>query len=306
MFTQLSRRSAQLTAGSLCVALLLGCGGGGSDTPSPSSATADAVALTETATGFTVTAQGARGVRSWSAMQFAFTANVTSGTHAGSTVSGLLLLKGETDEASGSTQVEGKLLFGTLPSGIGSASAMQARSLIAAFRTQADVLRDSLRSQIDALRDQLSVDLAAAADDAARQAAKKTFGDAFKALIVSFQQDMLALVSTLRDALTALGLDPSRRLPGGGDGSLRGHGRGGFDVAGTIAADGRISGTVTLAADQVIRVTGEKQIDGSFKGRFTGPASDDAGDWTAAALSKLMPAPEPVPTPQPPASAAAM
>jgi hypothetical protein len=156
------------------------------------------------------------------------------------------------------------------------------------------------------LRNQLKADLDAAADDVARQAAKQAFGDAFKALIDTFAQDMLAAVSTLRDALTALGLDPSRRLPGGGDRSLRNHGHGGFDVVGTIAADGRINGTIRLAADQAIQVTGEKQIDGSFKGRFTGPAGDDAGDWTAAALSKLLPGPEPVPTPQPPASAAAM
>lgn len=305
MFTQLSRRSALLAAGGLCVAVSIGCGGGG-DTTAASAPAADAVVLTETATDFTVTAQGARGARSWSAMQFAFSANVTSGTHAGSTIGGLLLLKGERDEASGSTHLEGKLLIGTLPSGIGSGSAIQARSLIAAFRSQADALRDTLRSAVEALRDQLKVDLDAAVDDAARQAAKQKFGDAFKALMLAFQQDMLALVSTLRDALTALGFDPSRRLPGGGDGGLRFHGRAGFDVTGTIAADGQISGTVTLGVDQVISVTGQKQSDGSFTGRFTGPAGDDAGDWTAAALSKVLPAPEPVPAPQPPASAAAM
>jgi len=297
-------RRMLLAAGGLSVSLLVACGGGSGADPLPA-ATVDSVSLTETATDFTVAAQHDRGSHIWSAMQFGFTANVTAGTHAGSTISGALLLKGESDE-DGGTVLEGRLLVGTLPAAIGGAGGMPARSLIADFRTRADALRITLRSQIEILHLQLKADLDAAADDAARQAAKQAFGVAFKALIDAFQQDMLALVDTLRDALTALGFDPSRRLPGGSDGSLRSHGRGGFAVAGTITADGRLSAMVTLGAGQEIQVTGQKQSDGSFSGRFTGPAGDDAGEWTATALAKALPAPEPVPAPQPPASASAM
>jgi flagellar hook-basal body complex protein FliE len=177
-----------LAAGGLSVSLLVACGGGSGADPLPA-ATVDSVSLTETATDFTVAAQHDRGSHIWSAMQFGFTANVTAGTHAGSTISGALLLKGESDE-DGGTVLEGRLLVGTLPAAIGGAGGMPARSLIADFRTRADALRITLRSQIEILHLQLKADLDAAADDAARQAAKQAFGVAFKALIDAFQQAM--------------------------------------------------------------------------------------------------------------------
>lgn len=306
MLFRLSRRQAGLAAGALTAGLLFGCGGGGTDSTA-SATTSEAVALTETATDFTVIARGAQGERAWSTMHFGFTAEVTAGTHAGSRISGLLLLRGETDETSGATDVEGRLFVGTLPfDANGAAHGQPVRLLTSQFRTQAEALRAALRAQVQKLRDQLEADLAAAVDDAARLAAKQKFSTAFQALMAKFQQDMMALVSGLRDALTALGLDPSRHLPGGRDGSWRGLGRGGFEVAGTITADGKITGTLALGDDQVIQVSGQKQADGSFKGSFAGPASDDTGNWTATSIAKAMPMPEPVPMPTPPASAAGM
>lgn len=305
--TRISRPQALMAATLLAGATLLGCGGGGGSTSSTTSA--ESVTLTETATRVTVSAAGSNGSRQWSAMHFSFTADVTAGTHAGSTISGLLLLKGEAEDddddddksnGSGATEVEGKLLIGTLPMA-GSGNAAQGLALRSAFRDQAEVLRASVRAELLKLRDQLKIDLAAAADEAAKRAAKQKFTEAFKTLLGKFQQDMAALVTQLRDQLVVLGLDPSRLLPGGRDGSRRGHGRGGFDVKGVIAADGSITGTVELGADQLIKVTGQSQADGSFKGSFTGPAADDAGTWTATAVATPT-----VPIPTPPASASGM
>lgn len=303
--TRITRRRALMTATLLSGATLLGCGGGGGSTSGTTSA--ESVTLTETATRVTISSTGSNGSRQWSAMHFNFTADVTAGTNAGSTISGLLLLKGEADDddgdasnGTGATAVEGKLLIGMLPLA-GSGNAAQGLALRSAFRDQSELLRANVRADLLKLRDQLKTDLAAAADDAAKQAAKQTFTDAFKALLGKFQQDMAALVMQLRDQLVALGLDPSRLLPGGRDGSRRGHGRGGFDVKGVIAADGGITATVELGDEQVIKVTGRSQVDGSFKGSFTGPAADDAGTWTAMAVTGPT-----VPIPTPPASASGM
>ena len=299
--TRCTRRRALMATTLLGSAVLYGCGGGGSN-DSTATAQADSVILTESATRVTISSSSARGSHQWSAMQFTFAANVTAGTHTGSTISGLLLLKGESDDdddatGTGATELEGKLLIGTLPA-TGNANAAQGQALRSAFRDQAETLRTAVKAELVKLRDQLKADLAAATDDAARQVAKDRFTAAFKAVLDKFQQDMAALVAQLREQLVALGLDPSRFLPGGKDGSKRGHGRGGFEVKGTIAADGSITGTVELGSDQVIKVTGQSQADGGFKGTFTGPASDDAGDWTATAVAAPM-----VPVPTPPASA---
>ena len=309
MMTPCTRRHALLATALLSGALVLGCGGGGN-----SAATAtDSVSLTETATRVTISSTGSQGSHQWSAMRFTFTADVTAGTNMDSTISGLLLLKGESDDehgdddddddvssGAGLTEVEGRLFIGTLPMGA-AADAAQGQALRSALRDQAETLRTAVRAELVKLHDQLKADLAAAPDDAAKQAAKQKFTDAFKALFDRFQMDMAALVTQLRDQLVALGLDPSRFLPGGKDGSRHGHGRGGFEVKGTIAADGRITGTVELGDDQVIQVTGQSQADGGFAGTFTGPAADDAGRWSATAVTAPM-----VPVPTPPASASGM
>lgn len=303
--TRFTRRQALVATTLLSNAVLFGCGGGGGS--DGGTTVADSVSLTETATRVTISSAGSHGSQQWSTMQFTFTANVTAGTNAGSTVGGLLLLKGEAEDddddagnGGGITEVEGKLLIGTLPI-TGPGNAAQGQALRATFREQAEMLRTALRAEMLKLRDQLKADLAAATDDAAKKAAAQTFTEAFKALIGKFQQDMAALVTQLRDQLVALGLDPSRFLPGGRDGSRRGHGRGGFEVEGTITASGQITGTVELGDNQVIKITGQSQADGSFKGTFTGPAADDAGEWTASAVT----APT-VPLPDPPASATGM
>ncbi|MFO1224810.1 MAG: hypothetical protein U1E90_17085 [Burkholderiaceae bacterium] len=314
----LSRRRLLMGGCAIAGAALVACGGGGGQPAGSSTGSsavgADSVAVTETATRVTITSAGQRGTHAWSSMQFTFTANVTAGAHKGSTITGLLLLKGERDDdddggttASGVTEVEGRLLVGANPvAGSTSDNSAQGQALRAAFRTQAEALRAALKASLTDLRTRLAADLAAATDDAARLAIKQKFGADFKALMDKFQQDLAALVAQLRDQLSAAGLDPTKFLPGGHDGSKHGSGRGGFEVRGTIDANNHIVGTVMLDAGQTIAVTGDQQADGSYKGTFTGPAGDDAGDWTATAVVVVSAPvkPEPVPVPAPPASAA--
>src|SRR5512143_152824 len=174
-----SAHRLRLTACALATALVVGCGGGSGN--SPTALQSQSVQMSDSLSRVTVTAAGTSSDGSrvstmqWAAMQYAFSAAVSGGAHAGQTVAGTLLLTGETE--GGSTEVEGRLLVGTAaaPAPTASATTTQAQTLTADFNAKMDALRAKLRSDIDALRQKLRSDLAAATSAAQLDAAKQAF-----------------------------------------------------------------------------------------------------------------------------------
>ena len=148
-------KSLRLTALSLATAVLFGCGG--SDGTSGAAGTAQGastVAVSETASALRVSVSG--GADSSSAqtvlaqMQYTFSASVTTGTDAGKTITGTLMLK--TEQEDGATEVEGLLIPTT-------AAAPTTGTTTDTTAAQADALRQELKTKLGELRTAYRADI---------------------------------------------------------------------------------------------------------------------------------------------------
>jgi len=254
---------------------LLGCGG--EDTGAGAASASSLVQVTEVPAGLKVTAAlPAPVVRD--ATQYAFSARITSGPHAGLDLSGTLMLQGDGD-AGGGTQVDGSV--------VGTARIAATPALVGQFNTTAQSLRATLRTDIEAASASLREAMAASAGSttltAAQSQALLQFKQSFATLHLKYRSDVSTLNALLL-AESATG-DGATVVP---DEDLQ--------VSGTIDAQGQAALRVVLAGQSVLQVTGSTAADGSMAGDLAGELtvqnSADLGTWTAAA--QAMPASAPV------------
>jgi hypothetical protein len=280
--------SLRLTACAVAVSVLFGCGGSDTADTTPTAVQSESVQMVQTPTAVTVsTLPDASGSPlaapdKWAAMQYAFSAS----TAAGPSYAGTLLLRSETED--GRTELEGRLTLNAPAAPTNTSQQMPA--LQTDLKSQQAALRSALISHIDALRQKLKADLQAASDSAQRTQAKLDFTDAFKALTTQYQDDVAALIASYRDQLAqsaATSGTLAGRYSGRGDDARRG-----YEVEGSIAADGTISLTIKLGEDRVLKLSGTES-NGALSGTFTGPANSDSGTWSATAGATSAPAPAP-------------
>jgi mono/diheme cytochrome c family protein len=317
----------KLSAVALASALLFGCGGSGDGTTgsAASTATIQSVQMAQTATTLSVSVGSAKADAAPSAVlsqaQYTFAASFTGGTHQGQSLAGTLLIRSESED--GATEVEGRLVPSATGTGTGTGSAVspdvQARAdtLTAGLKARIETLRAAYKTDVAALVDTLRAAMQAAgapqADaplTAAQTQALQTFKDAFAARTRQFHSDVSAAVLDVRTQLDALGVPTLSS--GSGHGSDDHKGQRGYEVEGTIGANGSLD--LRLKADDrtVIHAVGTLGQDGSISGKFTGPAADDEGTWKASGGGTPLPlAPQapasspssmPPPAAQPPAS----
>lgn len=243
---------------------LLGCGG--EDTDAGGTSAGSVVQVTEVPAGMKVTAALPTPVVR-DATQYAFSARIASGPHAGLDLGGTLMLQGDGDAGSG-TKVEGSL--------VGTARIAAAPALMGQFNTTAQSLRATLRTGIEAASARLREAMAAGAGSATLTAGQSQallqFKQSFAILHLQYRSD----VSTLNAQLLAgTAVVPEEDL----------------QVSGTIDAQGQAALRVVLADQSVLLVTGGTAADGSLAGNLAGENSADLGTWTATA--QAMPAPAP-------------
>ena len=280
--------SLRLTACALAVSVLFGCGGSDTADTTPTAVQSESVQMVQTPTAVTVSAPSdASGSPlaapdKWAAMQYAFSAT----TAAGQSYTGTLLLRSEAED--GRTEWEGRLTLG-VPA-VPTAASPQMPAVQTDLTSQLAALRSALVSDIDALRQKLKADLRAASDSAQKTQARLDFTDAFKALNTQYQDDVAALMASYRDLFAQSGLTTE-----GADAKQSDRGdeaRRGYEVEGSIAADGTISLTIELGEDRELKLRGTES-NGALSGTFTGPGETDTGTWSATAGSTPAPAPAP-------------
>jgi mono/diheme cytochrome c family protein len=270
-----TRRHFRASTAAVAFALLLGCGGGG-DGVSPTTEQPQSVQLRETATVLSVTTEmpASSGHRSFEAraMNFAFEAKVDGGP----LIAGRLELKGERED-DGVIEVEGRLFPDVDP------SLPTPSDLKNTFDNDRRALQSAMREDIKVLGEELRAAIAAGTP---HQDALAAFKAKFEQRMAKFRADVSALVADFR---------ATRRARGGDDDDDDNAAKG-FEVHGTIAADGSVDATIDLGAAGQIHVTGKLSSDtGSASGEFTGPASGDKGTWTAKANAGTPP-PSPPPS----------
>lgn len=313
--------SLKWTATALAAAALLGCGGGAEDAASNADGPTSVVQVTAIAAGLKVTASatgaGAPDQTVRESTQFSFSASLASGTHAGQSLAGTLILKGA--DANGITEVEGVLLPATGTAALNAAALARAAALQEELTAAVLTLRTTLRADIESmsavLRDAMAAGAGSSASPTAAQSqALAQFTDAFTAVNARYRSEVAALNAQALAKVGALSAtqkdgddddgegddddDSDDDDEGGGAPPLPG---GDIAVVGTIDAQGRVDLRLKLSDQTVISAVGQAAADGSLSGTLSGPDSTDQGTWTAGAVA--MPAP-PAPTPPtpPPAS----
>ena len=281
----------------LAAALLFGCGGG-NDGSSAQSAQGASVQVNETATTLSVkTALPPGSTTTSSEMQsmvYTFAAHVASGPDAGYSLKGTLVLKGESEDG-GATQVEGRLIPDVMMPPT-PALAASAAELETQFNAKRQALKDALRADIDALSGTLKQALAAGAvagsttPSAAQKEALATFKSAFSQRMTQYRSDLAALIAQY----SAASGGTTSHDDGGSETSSEG-----YEVHGTIDAQGAIALTVSLGDKGKVQATGILATDGSASGMLAGPASADKGTWNAKAISSSGSPPPPPPVGDP-------
>jgi mono/diheme cytochrome c family protein len=205
-------------------------------------------------------------------MNFAFEAKVDGGP----LIAGRLELKGEREDE-GVIEVEGRLFPDVDP------SLPTPSDLKNTFDNDRRALQSAMREDIKVLGEELRAAIAAGTP---HRDALAAFKAKFEQRMAKFRADVSALVADFR---------ATRRARGGDDDDDDNAAKG-FEVHGTIAADGSVDATIDLGAAGQIHVTGKLSSDtGSASGEFTGPASGDKGTWTAKANAGTPP-PSPPPS----------
>ncbi len=274
----------------LATAVLFGCGGG---SDSGSASTQPSVQVLESAGIMSVTTElpSSSGKAAFEAqtLSFTFDGNITSGPSAGLAMNGRLDLMGESDDGT-ATEIEGRFFPDATP------IVPSRDDLKVQFEASRKALKVALRTDINALSDQLKAALASGAvagsdgPSAAQKAALATFKTQFVRRMDVFRVAMSALIGDFRVARR--NGSPSRDDD---DNAARG-----FEVRGTIAANGAMNLTITLADKSKVAVSGTLAADGNASGTLTGPASGDTGAWTATPTDGTgVPAPTPAPAPAP-------
>jgi len=259
-------KSLNWVAGAAVALALLGCGGEDTDAGGPS--TGPAVQVSEVPAGLKVTAAlPAPLVRD--VTQYAFSARITSGPHAGRALSGTLMLQGDGDGDAGSgTQVEGSL--------VGTARIAADPALMGQFNTTAQSLRATLRTGIEAasarLRDAMTAGTGGATLTATQSQALQQFKQSIAILHLQYRSDVSTLNAQLLAGIAAV---PDEDL----------------QVSGSIDAQGQVDLRVALPDQSVLRVTGRTAANGSLAGDLAGEGSTDLGTWSAT--PQAMPAPAP-------------
>jgi Cytochrome C oxidase, cbb3-type, subunit III len=297
-----SLKILRLSALSLAVAVLYGCGGSNDATSAEGTAAqGSSVQLTETASAVRVTAAASTDPSMPSVVvlqsQYTFAATLSSG----GTMAGTLMLKGEDED--GVTEVEGVLIpaAATLAATPTPDVLAQAAALKDQLKRGLADLRTAYRADIAALSQTLRTAMAAGAATTgdrkvmtpAQQAALQQFKDAFAARTTQYHSDTAALALDIQTQLAALGIAPSR----GGDDDKS---AGGYKVKGTLAADGKVNLVLSKGTGTSIHLLGRAGTDGNLSGTLTGPAAGDQGSWTATTGTGTPPPPPPAPTPPPP------
>jgi cbb3-type cytochrome c oxidase subunit III len=283
-----SRLYFRLPAVALAVAVLFGCGGGGSDSALTQQPLA--VQLHETSTMLSVKADlsssGERDEFEAQALNFTFAAQIDSGRDAGQALKGVLELKGERED-DGVTEVEGRFFpdANTLPSGA---------DLKAEFHAKRKALGAALRVDIKAQSSELQLALSSGAvrgsdrPSAAQKEALAAFKSKFSERMAAYDAAMTALNAEYR------GANRAQRSRDDDDDNDRQSDKG-YEVRGTIDANGAIKLKVNLGDKGTVIATGTTAADGSLTGSLTGPASDDKGTWTATAIDGTATPPPPAP-----------
>ena len=257
-------KSLNWIAGATVALALLGCGG--EDTDAGGASAGPVVQVTEVPAGLKVTAAlPAPVVRD--VTQYAFSARIASGPHAGLDLSGTLMLQGDGDAGSG-TQLEGSV--------VGTARIAAAPALMGQFNTTAQSLRATLRTGIEAasarLREAMASGTGSTTLTAAQSQALQQFKQSFAILHLQYRSD----VSTLNAQLLAgTAIVPDEDL----------------QVSGSLDSQGQVALRVVLADQSVLLVTGSTAANGSLAGNLAGENGADLGTWTATA--QAMPAPAP-------------
>jgi mono/diheme cytochrome c family protein len=267
--------------------LLFGCGGGG-DSGSVLTEQPLSVVLSETATILSVRTELPSSSRNSKfeaqALIYAFAAQVDSGPNAGFALTGRLDLKGERED-DGVTEVEGRLYPDADPS-------LPTRAeLKDQFEADRKALKAALRADITVLVEELKLALANGAVPASHEpsAAQKEAIARFKA---KFSQRM----AEYRAAMSArIGEYRAARRDGRPGGDDDDNAAKGYEVHGSIDANGAVKLTISLGDKGKVVANGTIAADGSAKGSLTGPASGDQGSWTAAASGPVQ-APLPAPS----------
>jgi len=296
-----ARPCFQWSAIGLSAAMLLGCGGGGDSSLAQSEQLAT-VQVSETATILSVKAELPDGAgTSSSEMQsrlYTFAAKVSAGPDAGLELRGTLVLKGDRED-DGATEVEGRLLPDVVEAGTPSSASADLKSQFEAKRRE---LKVALRADVDALSTTLRRALAEGAvpgGDEPSTAQKEALA-AFK---VSFMQRM----TEYHAALSALIADfRASSQPNMGSDDDDDKASEGYEVEGTVDAQGAMNLTVRLGDKGKVLATGTIGADGSVQnGILTGPGSGSVGTWSAmpAGATALPPAPAPAPAPVGPSAA---
>ena len=129
---------------------------------------------------------------------------------------------------------------------------------------------------------------------AAQKEALATFKAAFDKRMTAYRTALAALVAEY--AAASGGVSPAPKPRDDGDDAKNAKG---YEVKGSIDAQGAIKLTVSLGDKSKVLATGVTAADGSAKGTLIGPTSTDQGSWTAMAVVAA-PSPTPAPPPPPP------
>jgi hypothetical protein len=311
----LARPCFRWSAIGLAGAILFGCGGANDGTTGTNGPTEQpgSVQVNETATILSVKTElpsGSSTTRSErQSLMYTFAATVDSGPHAGKAYKGTLVLKGERED-DGSTEVEGRLLPDAVaamtpaPAPTAGASAPAAANLKAQFEAERKALRDALRVDVDALSASLKAALADGTVAGAKEpsAAQKEALAAFKVAFDKRTAEYRAALGELTAAYRAAKSEGAKSDDDDDEGHAK-EGKG-YEVKGTIDANGAISLTLKIGDKARLLATGMIGADGNAKGGLTGPGSTDQGSWTATAAAgapaPTPPAPPPAPTPPAP------
>lgn len=257
-------------------AALLGCGGQDGDVDA---AAGVSVQVAEVPAGLKVTASLAGTALPAplvsESTQYAFSADIASGPHAGQALSGTLVLHGEGD-AAGGLQIEGTL--------VGTARIAATPASLALFNTGVQSLRANFRARVEAASaDLLAAMTAGAAGSIALSAAQSN-------ALLQFQQSFSALGTQYRGEVATLNVQILAEAAAEDDEAAAPNDD--LEVSGTVDAQGRIELRLILADRSVLLASGATAADGSLSGNLAGPDSGDLGTWIATA--QPMPAAAPV------------
>ncbi len=267
----------------LAAALLFGCGGGG-DNGSALSEQPSSVLVSETAAILSVKTElpssSKKAKFEAQAFNYTFAAQIDSGPNAGLAITGRLELKGQRED-DGVTEVEARLFPDAMP------PVPSDEDLKAKFEADRKAMKDAMRADIKALSAELKLALANGAvpgshgSSAAQKEALATFRTKFDLRMSEYRAAMSALIAEYRAA-------KRHGKPGGDDDDNAAKG---YEVHGSVDANGTVKLTVSLGDKGKVVATGTIAADGTAKGSLTGPAKGDGGTWTATAADGGPPPP---------------